>query len=404
MKAFYVRDLQPNQVMTTTFLVHSKDVRQKKSGDPYLSLLLGDRTGEVDAKMWDNVAEVMDTFERDDFVRVKGLLQIFQNRPQLTIHKMMRLQDSDVDLGDYFPCSARSSDDMFAELRGIIDGIGNSHLRTLLLLFFEDEKIARMYRTAPAAKTVHHAYLGGLIEHVLSLCCMCRTMAQHYKDLDLDLLLTGAILHDIGKTSELTYIRTFGYSTDGQLLGHIIIGLQMLSDKVSRIPDFPPKLRTLLEHMIVSHHGELEYGSPKAPAFPEALMLHHLDNLDSKMECMRATIARDRNVEGCWTAYNAALDRSVLKKLRYMEQQERAPRPSAPANDAPLSEAAAAPGGSAASASTPAEQHAPATEASPQVKPPAPETNGAPPPPPEPRREQQISFFAEKLQQAIRRQ
>src|SRR5437763_9822571 len=163
MKSPYVSELQPNQVITATFLVHIKDIRQKKSGEPYLSLLLGDRTGEVDAKMWDNVAEVMETFDRDDFVKVKGLLQIFQNRPQLTIHKVMRLSDSEIDQRDFFPCSERNGDEMFAELREIIRGIGNAHLRALLDAFMDDEKIARMYRMAPAAKTVHHAYLGGLI-------------------------------------------------------------------------------------------------------------------------------------------------------------------------------------------------------------------------------------------------
>src|SRR5438270_730576 len=197
MKAFYVRDLVPDQVMTSTFLVQTKTIRQKKSGEPYLSLLLGD-----------------------------------------------------------------------------------------------------------------------LIEHVLSVCQLCRLAAGHYGNVDLDLLITGAILHDVGKVSELTYERSFGYSTDGQLLGHIYIGLQMLNEKLTRFPDFPPKLRTLLEHMILSHHGELEFGSPKVPVFQEALLLHQLDNLDSKMECMRAAVARDRNVEGCWTTYNSALDRNVLKKAR----------------------------------------------------------------------------------------
>src|SRR5215469_7645 len=152
MKSPYVREMKPNQVVTTTFLVHVKDVRQKKSGDPYLSLLLGDRTGEVDAKMWDNVADVMDTFDRDDFVKVKGLLQVFQNRPQLTIHKMMRIHERDVDFADYFPASERDPGEMFAELRQIVAGIGNPHLRGMLDAFLDDGKLARMYRTAPAAK------------------------------------------------------------------------------------------------------------------------------------------------------------------------------------------------------------------------------------------------------------
>src|SRR6266849_10614198 len=247
MKAPYVKELTPNQVISTFFLVQNKEIRQKKSGEPYLSLSLSDRTGDLDAKMWDNVAEVMDTFDRDDFVKVKGLLQIFQNRPQLTIHKMMRQEDSEVDLGDYFPCSERNPDEMFAELRAIVAGIANPHLRSLLDAFMDDEKIARMYRTAPAAKTVHHNYLGGLIEHVLSLCNLCRMTAAHYRDIDLDLLLTGAVLHDIGKLRELTYERSFGYSTEGQLIGHISIGMRMLYEKLAHFPDFPPKLRTLLE-------------------------------------------------------------------------------------------------------------------------------------------------------------
>ena len=320
MKSPYVRELKPNQVVTTTFLVHIKDVRQKKSGEPYLSLLLGDRTGEVDAKMWDNVAEVMDTFERDDFVKVKGLLQIFQNRPQLTIHKMARVLDSDVDFGDYFPVSERDPMEMFAQLRRIVAEMGNVHLRALLDAFLDDEPLARMYRTAPAAKHVHHAWLGGLIEHVLSVCHLCRMTAAHYGYIDLDLLLAGAILHDVGKVAELSYDRSFGYTAEGQLLGHIVIGLRLLHEKLQRFPDFPPKLRVLLEHMIVSHHGELEFGSPKVPLFPEALLLHQLDNLDSKMECMHKLVASDRHVEGFWTSYSNSLDRAVLKTSKYLDE------------------------------------------------------------------------------------
>ena len=327
MKSPYVSDLKPNQVITTTLLVHIKDVRQKKSGEPYLSLLLGDRTGEVDAKMWDNVADVIDTFERDDFVKVKGLLQVFQNRPQLTIHKMIRVVDAEVDFADYFPASTRDPAEMFAELRGIVAEVKNPHLRALLEAFLDDEPLARMYRIAPAAKHVHHAYLGGLIEHVLSVCNLCRVAAAHYKYVDLDLLLTGAVLHDVGKVAELTYDRSFGYSTEGQLLGHIIIGLRLLHDKLQRFPDFPSKLRVLVEHMIVSHHGELEFGSPKVPQFPEALLLHHLDNLDSKMECMRSLVAKDRHVEGCWTGYNSSLERSLLKKAKYLEGELAGPPP-----------------------------------------------------------------------------
>jgi 3'-5' exoribonuclease len=188
-------------------------------------------------------------------------------------------------------------------------------------VIFTDQEIALAYRTAPAAKTVHHAWLGGLIEHVLSLCHLAKATAAHYPDIDLDLLLAGVILHDIGKIRELNYSRGFSYSTEGQLLGHIVIGVQMVLDKLRQVPDFPAPLRDLLIHMILSHHGEMEFGSPKVPVFAEALLLHHLDNLDSKMECARGLVARDRLVEGVWTGYSSALDRTLLKKQRYLNPE-----------------------------------------------------------------------------------
>jgi 3'-5' exoribonuclease len=338
MKSPYVSELEPNKLITTSFLVHSKEIRQKKSGELYLSLLLADRTGELDAKMWDNVAEVIDAFDRDDFVRVKGLVQIFHNRPQMTIHKVRRMDDSEIDFGDYFPSSRRDQDEMWLELRGIVAGVSNPHLKGLLELVLDDEDIARRYRRAPAAKSIHHAFLGGLIEHVLSLCAMARLAAQHYKFIDGDLLLTGAILHDIGKIYELNYERGFSYSNDGQLLGHIHIGLRMVGEKLRELPSFPPALRSLVEHMILSHHGKLEFGSPKVPQFPEALMLHYLDDMDSKMESMRALIESDRQVEGCFTAYNIPLERAVLKKDLFLnppELAEEAPAQEAPAKETP---------------------------------------------------------------------
>jgi len=319
MKSPYLSELQPNQTIQGTFLVSYKDVRQKKSGDPYLSLTLTDRSGELDAKMWDNAADALDTFQRDDFVRVKGLLQIFQNRPQLTLHKIQPVPESEVDLADYLPASKRDRDEMFREVQGWIAGMSNPQLKGLLEAIFADQEVALAYRTAPAAKTVHHNWIGGLIEHVLSLCNLAKVSAAHYPHIDFDLLLTGVLLHDIGKIRELHYARSFGYTTEGQLLGHIQIGTQMVLDKMRLMPDFPPRLRELVVHMILSHHGELAFGSPKIPLFPEALLLHLLDNMDSKMECMRSLIDRDPHLTGEWTGYNSALDRSALKKSRYLD-------------------------------------------------------------------------------------
>jgi len=356
MKSGYIKELEANKTFTTSFLVRSKEIREKKTGEPYLSLWLCDRTGEIEAKMWDNVADVLDSFERDDFVKIKGLIQVYHNRPQLTVHKVRRLQDSEVDFADYFPASARNTDEMWREMRQIISAMTDPDLKALVEAVLDDPEIAQRYRQAPAAKQIHHAWLGGLLEHVLSLCRLGVMTAEHYS-VDLNLLLAGAVLHDIGKIYELSYDRSFGYTTEGQLLGHMVLGLRMVSDKLRALPDFPPRLRTLVEHMIVSHHGRLEFGSPKLPQFPEALLLHYLDDMDSKMECMRALVAQDRHVEGHFTGYNASLERMVLKKSKYMAPD--AVRAAAEANGSAPLESASAGKAAAAPESEPAEKLSP---------------------------------------------
>jgi 3'-5' exoribonuclease len=338
MKSPYVSEIQPNQILTTTFLVTYKEVRQKKSGDPFLVLSLTDRTGELDARMFDNASEVIDTFERDSFVRVKGLVQVFQNRFQLTVHKIQPVPDSEVDWSDFFPASKRDRDEMFAELLGWISGVTNPHLKALLDAIFADQEIALAYRTAPAAKAVHHAWIGGLIEHVLSLAKLAKLTAGHYAGIDFDLLLTGVLLHDIGKIRELNYSRGFSYSDEGQLIGHINIGMAIVLEKLRGLTDFPPKLRDLVLHMILSHHGALEFGSPKLPMFAEALLLHQLDNLDSKMEHLRAHIERDQLVEGFWTGYSGPLDRSLLKKRKYLDPPSPPAEKPQPAPQAPMAQ------------------------------------------------------------------
>ena len=328
MKSPFVRELKPNEIVTVVLLVHAKEIRQKRTGEPYLSMTLSDRSGEMDAKMWDNVAEVMDTFDRDDFIKVKGLLQLYNNRPQFTIHKLRPVEDHEVDFADFFPASARDAEEMWSELRGMVAGFGNTHLRALLDAFLDDPDIAARYKVAPAAKTIHHAFRSGLLEHVISLCGLARLIAPHYPSVDGDLLLTGVILHDIGKIYELTYERSFGYSTEGQLIGHISIAMRMMSDKLRGLPDFPVELRNLVEHMILSHHGQLDFGSPKVPVFPEALLLHYLDDMDSKMECMRALIEKEPQAEGLFTGYSSSLERVALRKSRYINTAPAAPAPS----------------------------------------------------------------------------
>jgi 3'-5' exoribonuclease len=320
MKDFYISQCaqQENKVITSSFVVVSKQVKPKKTGEPYLALTIGDRSGQLEAKMWDNVEDAIDAFEQDDFLKIKGLINRYKNRFQLTIHKVRRLGDSEIDFTDYLPKTSKNIDELWSTLTAFVDGMKNAHLRNLIRAFIDDPEIAKAYRAAPAAKTLHHAYIGGLLDHVVSLFRSCDLISQNYPQINRDLLLSGAFLHDIGKIHELTYQRSFSYTTQGQLLGHMIIELEMLRDKIAAQPDFPKELHILLEHLIISHHGEYEFGSPKLPMFPEALMLHYLDDLDSKMESMRAHFERESDLEGPWTTYNGSLGRPLLNTAKFL--------------------------------------------------------------------------------------
>ncbi len=320
MKDFYICDCvrHENKVVTSTFVVVAKQIKPKKTGEPYLALTLGDRSGQLEAKMWDNVEEVLDAFEQDDFLKIKGLINKYKQRFQLTIHKLRKLGDTEIDYSDYLPKTTKDIDQLWQALGGFIAGFQNQHLKALVQAFMADPEISAAYRNAPAAKTLHHAYIGGLLDHVVSLFRSCDLMCQNYPQINRDLLMTGAFLHDIGKIHELTYNRSFSYTTKGQLLGHMIIELEMLQAKLAALPGFPDELKTMVEHLIISHHGQYEFGSPKLPMFPEALMLHYLDDLDSKMEAMRAHFEREAGMEGAWTSYNASLGRPLLNTQKFL--------------------------------------------------------------------------------------
>ncbi len=322
MKEFFVSDCggHENKIITSSFVVVSKQVKPKKSGEPYLALVLGDRSGHVEGKMWDNVEEAIDAFNQDDFVKVKGLINKYKNRFQLTIHKLRRLGESEVDFADYLPKTTKDIGEMWQTVAGFVATFKDPHLKALVEAFMADPEIAEAYRNAPAAKTLHHAFIGGLLEHVVSLFHSCDLMCRNYPHINRDLLLTGAFLHDIGKIHELTYHRSFSYTTRGQLLGHMIIELEMLQAKLTQVPGFPDSLKTLVEHLIISHHGQYDFGSPKLPMFPEALLLHYLDDLDSKMEAMRAQFERGAGIEGAWTAYNPSLGRPLLNTARFLAE------------------------------------------------------------------------------------
>jgi 3'-5' exoribonuclease len=320
MKDFYICDCarHENKIVTSTFVVVAKQIKPKKTGEPYLALTLGDRSGQLEAKMWDNVEEVLEAFEQDDFLKVKGLINKYKQRFQLTIHKLRKLGDSEIEFADYLPKTTKDIDELWKTLSDFVSGFQNQYLKTLVQAFMADPEIAAAYRNAPAAKTLHHAYIGGLLDHVVSLFRSCDLISRNYSHINRDLLLTGAFLHDIGKIHELTYNRSFSYTTKGQLLGHLIIELEMLQAKLIQVPGFPEELKTLVEHLIISHHGQYDFGSPKLPMFPEALMLHYLDDLDSKMEAMRAHFERESTLDGPWTSYNASLGRPLLNTEKFL--------------------------------------------------------------------------------------
>lgn len=319
-KTVFIEQLKPDDALTSAFLVLAKDIRQKKDGEPYLELLLGDRSGQVKAVMWDNVPAVMNGFDRDDFVKVKAQVLVYRDKLQLKVERLRRLEGSEIELADYLPATKADVAAMWTELRGRVAAMRNPHLRVLLESVFGDEEIAARFRRAPAAKVLHHAFLGGLLEHVTSLCRLGEAVAPNYPWIDVDLLLTGILLHDLGKIEELRFERSFSYTTPGQLLGHMVLVLGLLHKKLAALPDFPPALQTLVEHLIISHHGKYEFGSPKLPMFPEALLLHQLDDMDSKMQAMRTQLEEEPALaDPDWTSYNRSLERPLLRAGRYLQ-------------------------------------------------------------------------------------
>jgi 3'-5' exoribonuclease len=322
MKNFYISDCaeHENKTVTTFFVVAAKQIKPKKTGQPYLQLTLADRSGQIEAKMWDNVEASVAAFEQGDIVKVEGLVNRYNGRFQFTVHRIRRAEPDEVDAGDFLPKTSKDIGELWSALRGKVASFTDPHLRALLDSFLDDEELAARLRSAPAAKTYHHAMIGGLLEHVVSLVELCDIVAAHYPTIHRDLLLTGAVLHDIGKLEELTYANSFGYSSEGQLLGHITIGIRMLAEKIATLPDFPPRLRTLVEHLVISHHGQYEFGSPKLPMFPEAMMLHMLDDLDAKMYTMTSELERHRaagNAADSLTDWVRSLERPLIDAHAY---------------------------------------------------------------------------------------
>ena len=292
MKDIYIADLanfDEGKLFDGYFLVLAKQQRTTKTNKPYQNLILGDKTGQLEGRVWElGDPRIAKDFDRGDIVKARGSASRFDDRLQMKIDQLRIALPNEVDKGDMLPSTTYDVAALWRQLLGFVDSLANPHLKLLLGTMLDDPALALAYREAPAAKQLHHAWLGGLLEHVVSLCTLADRVAPHYPLIDRDLLITGVILHDIGKVRELSWEIGFEYTIEGMLLGHIQIGAALTERTIDSLPDFPPKLKTLVLHLILSHHGKLEFGSPKLPMIPEALVLNFIDDLDAKMQAVSA--------------------------------------------------------------------------------------------------------------------
>jgi 3'-5' exoribonuclease len=368
MKTGFVAELLSEQSVTTFFLVHEKELRNTREGRAYLRLELGDRSGTIEARMWDQFESVAKDVNRDDFVKVQGRIELYRNRPQLAVVQVRVARPDEIDIADYLAHTPYDVEKMWADLLGYANSLQNPWLKKLVLQIVTEPGIAKCYKRAPAAKVMHHAYIGGLLEHVIGLCGMAKVVAGHYTELDVDLLLTAAMLHDVGKLDELCYERAIGYTTPGQLLGHIVMELESVSRAMDKIEGFPAPLKTVVQHLLISHHGEYEFGSPKLPMIREAMVFHYLDDLDSKMAAVRSALANPSGDEE-WSSYSGALGRKFLRLDAFLGSA----KPANIAVTASPNTSASAADPAAATISSGASPNATANAADSAVTPPAPE-------------------------------
>ena len=318
MKKLFVKDLKPDPAITGFFLVHEKEVRNTANGKPYLRMELGDRTGTVEARMWDQFEALAKEVKRDDFIKVHGRVEIYRNKPQLTLQQFRVATPEEIDLGDFLPRTPYDVEELYKQILGYIEGMKNPWLQQLCSKILTDPQNVARFKRAPAAKVMHHAYIGGLIEHVVGLCGLAKQIAAHYSELDVDLLLTAALLHDVGKLDELS---TSARSAIPSKVNCSVTSSWKWgpSPKVmDSIEGFPERLKTVVQHLLISHHGEYEFGSPKLPMIREALAFHYMDDLDSKMGAIRAALASDSG-EPEWSAYSGALARKFLRLDKFLK-------------------------------------------------------------------------------------
>ncbi len=322
MKAPFVKDLAADQSITGFFLVVEKEVRNTAGGKPYLRMELGDKSGTVEARMWDHFEDPAKDVSRDDFVKVQARVELYRNKTQLALSQLRRAKPEEIELADFLPHTPFDVEVLYKQLQGFMEELKNPWLKQLVAKVYSDPQVVAKMKRAPAAKVMHHAYIGGLLEHVVGLCGLAKQMGAHYPELDVDLLLMAAMLHDIGKLEELCYERAVSYTAEGQLLGHIVMELETVSKVMDSIEGFPAKLKAVVQHILISHHGEYEFGSPKLPMIREALVFHYLDDMDSKVAAVRAALAVDSGEED-WSVYSGALGRKFLRLDAYLKEPEK---------------------------------------------------------------------------------
>jgi len=315
-KSVYGKDIKAGEKITSSFMVAEKNMAYSQKGAPYLNLRLKDKTGELDGKVWENALEFDGLFKKGDIVQITARAVTYKNALQLAVLALRQADPQDIDPADFFPSSKHDIDAMYSELRRFVDTIRTPCLKNLVAAFLDDEQIADLFKRAPAAKGFHHVYIGGLLEHTLSVTRLIEGAAAHYADVNRDLLITGGILHDIGKIHELTYDGIFDYSDEGRLIGHIIIGLEMIDEKIASFPDFPEKTAMELRHLILSHHGELEFGSPKRPKTLEALIVHYVDDMDAKVNAFQEYIKDAPASDSDWTPFHRLFERYIYKGVK----------------------------------------------------------------------------------------
>ncbi len=309
----YIKDLKEGERVGGIYLVKSKQNALTKAGKPYENLVLQDKTGTIDSKIWDVGSPGIGDYDELDYIDIVGDVTSFQGQLQLNVKRVRRAQEGEYEPSDYLPVSKYDIEEMYAELKALISSVKNEYLKKLLNSFFADEEFAKIFKNHSAAKTMHHGFVGGLLEHTLSVAKNCEFFAGRYEILNRDLLITAALLHDIGKVDELSAFPANNYTDDGQLLGHIVIGTVMIKEHIRMIDSFPAKLESELTHCILAHHGELEFGSPKKPALVEAIALSMADNLDAKMEMFTEAFSNVAANDFEWQGYNRGLESNVRR-------------------------------------------------------------------------------------------